>query len=156
MKPKPHRRTSLDAKLSRTFLLARWPEAEGNPVCPACFDGKDVRPLKQGPRSTVLRGDLPRHHCRCCIRNLSPIQDTPLMRSDLPLVYWAFFVMAGLDQNWNKMARDWGVTRATLHRIKKRLGHEHPCMNRWREQLALADITGEQLYARAVKKKDES
>jgi len=143
-------RRSAPADVARTFEAARWADSKGRPVCPTCFDGEDLRVVNQATRTQARRGELPLYHCGCCRRYLATVKGTPLERSDLPLVYWAYFVMAGLEHNWTQLSREWGVPRRTLHRITRRLEGQNLFVERWRGEMRQSGITVQQLHQRAM------
>ena len=105
------------------FAKARWPETDGQPVCPHCggLDAYDCR-----------RGKAPRYRCKACKKDFSITSGTLFASHKLPLrVYLAaivIFVNEVKGKNALAMSRDLGLSYKSafvlVHKLREALAEE--------------------------------
>lgn len=112
-----------DEEAETAFRKCRWPETNGEPVCPHCggLDAYDCR-----------RGKAPRFRCRSCKKDFSVTSQTLFASHKLPLrMYLAaisIFVNEVKGKSMLALSRDLGVSYKAAfvmaHKLREAMGEE--------------------------------
>jgi transposase-like protein len=115
--------TMTDEKVEATFAKARWPETNGEPVCPHCggLDAYDCR-----------RGKTPRYRCRACRKDFSITSGTIFASHKLPLRMYLAAILIFVNEVKGKsalaMSRDLGVSYKSAfvlaHKLREAMSEE--------------------------------
>jgi hypothetical protein len=140
---------STTTRLAASFRAARWAASGGQPACPKCYDGQDVRP---GYPCTEARRELGRYFCACCKYAFGDATGTPLAHTSRPLLLWAYVALGG---TWEELglagaANKW--KRDDLRDMRRRLAGSETSA-RWAAALRAAGFTPARL-ARAISRRD--
>lgn len=124
--------TKLDRTLTETLLRARWPESNGQPVCPKHYDGHGVEP-DQRPKH---HDGLPTYWCRCCITRFNPATQTVMARTKKPLWMWAlaFWPEQPAERTWPP------ARRAQVRACRRAWAQGTQLGPRWFEELKAAGV----------------
>jgi|CXWL01.1.fsa_nt_gi hypothetical protein len=129
--------TALDRQLVKTFRLARWNESAGRPICADCFDGDDLAE----PTDDPMTPGLSRYRCTVCHTEFSDVKGTVFdSRKPVPLRLWAYLVLMGDPR---RLGGDDKHAQRCFDLMERLKGRVLPAL--WREQLAAAGTTTEQL-----------
>lgn len=113
-----------DAEAETAFRMARWPDTNGDPVCPACggLDAYDCR----------RKSGAPRFECRECKKQFSITSGTLFASHKLPLRGYLAAIAVFCNEVKGKSAlalsRDLGVSYKTafvlLHKLREAMAEE--------------------------------
>jgi hypothetical protein len=136
--------TTLERRLIDTFHRARWAESGGRPICPDCFDGRDVKPDR---KNKAYRPNLRMYYCVCCQRRFTDLYKSPLHNTKAPLLHWAIALLLPLVEKYDPLPRSQtGITRANVTTMQAKLDAT-PTAQRWTDELGRAGLTLERLLA---------
>jgi hypothetical protein len=137
---------TVDTQLAEHFRAARWADSGGEPSCPKCFDGRDVR---QGYRPLKGQPHLRVYHCRCCKYFFSDRIGTPLEHTVCPLAIWAFILLGGTPPEAIGKTQKW--IQLTL-RVRDKQMTDSSIVKRWlatlKEDASRRSVSGQPSPAR--------
>lgn len=137
---------TLDQRLAESFRAVRWADSAGQPVCPSCYHGDDVREGYTQHRWLKSSDALKTYFCACCKYPFSDLTKTVLARSCRPLALWAYLALNGDNDGLIPpgTAQQW--KREDLRQMRERLKVSQLAKS-WAARLTHDGITVAQLAA---------
>jgi len=129
-----------DERIAAALRAAHWPDSQGHPTCPRCYDGADLKPnpqrLRKNPAIRV-------YFCACCLYAFSDLVGTPLEGTILSIRVWAQAAVIMFTHKVLSLKPGWEIL--TRHRqrqlwsMQKRLAPSKFAV-RWAKQLQAAGL----------------